>query len=177
MTDRQRFEACVLPHLDAGYNLARWLLRNDSEAEDAVQEASLRAWRHLASLRGEDARPWFLGIVRHTCFSQLDRRRDPREQGGFDDDALDALATAGGPHPADDPAAALQRRRTGDQVDAALRALPPLLREVVVLRELEELSYADIAAVIGAPMGTVMSRLARARAKLRGLLLQAGVDE
>jgi RNA polymerase sigma factor (sigma-70 family) len=177
MSDRQRFESCVLPHLDAAYNLARWLLRQESEAEDAVQEACLRAWRHLASLRGDEAKPWLLGIVRHTCFSQLERRRDGREQGGFDDDALDALAAAAAPSIGNDPATALQRTRTGAQVDAALRALPPLLREVVVLRELEDLSYADIAAIIGTPIGTVMSRLARARARLRGLLLQAGVDE
>jgi RNA polymerase sigma-70 factor (ECF subfamily) len=177
VNDRQRFDHCVLPHLDAAYNLARWLLRNDGEAEDAVQEACLRAWRHLGSLRGDDAKPWLLGIVRHTCFSQLERRRGLREQGGFDEDALDELAVAASPSLDGDPAAALQNRRLCAQVDEALRALPPLLREVVVLRELEDLAYADMAAVIGVPIGTVMSRLSRARARLRDWLRPPGADE
>jgi RNA polymerase sigma factor (sigma-70 family) len=169
------FEERVLVHLDAAYNLARWLLRDERAAEDAVQEACLRAYRHFGSLRGDDARPWLLGIVRNTCFTLLERRRGGREEGGYDDAGFDALP--GAAVHADDPAAAAERRSRKQQVDAALGALTPLLREVIVLRELEDLAYADIARIIGVPIGTVMSRLARARERLRALLLQAGVDE
>jgi RNA polymerase sigma factor (sigma-70 family) len=170
------FEARVLPHLDAAYNLARWLLRDDSVAEDAVQEACLRAYRHFASLRGDDARPWLLGIVRHTCFTLLERRRSGHEEAGYDDDALDRLH-GGDDSVASNPAAAAQQRSDRQRIDAAIRALNPLLREVIVLRELEDLAYADIARIIDVPIGTVMSRLARAREKLRALLLQAGVGD
>jgi RNA polymerase sigma factor (sigma-70 family) len=170
------FEARVLPHLDAAYNLARWLLHDDAAAQDAVQEASLRAYRHFGSLRGEDARPWLLGIVRHTCFTLLKRRQGGHEEGGYDEEQLDALpgAAAAG---AGDPAAAIERQVERQRVDTALRALTPLLREVIVLRELEELAYADIARIVGVPIGTVMSRLARARERLRALLMPSDVDK
>lgn len=180
MRDLERFERHVLPHLDAAYNLARWLLRNDTSAEDAVQDASLKAWKHLPSLRGDDARPWLLGIVRNTCFSMLERTRDAREEGGYAESELDALAPShepGGRGNAADPAMQLQRAGDRQRVDAAIRALPPIWREVVVLRELEELAYADIARIIGVPVGTVMSRLSRARESLRASLIQAGVGD
>jgi len=169
VSDRQRFESLVLPHLDAAYNLARWLLRDEAAAEDAVQEASLRAFRYIASLRGDDARAWLLGIVRNTCFTALERRRNAAETVEFDDAEFEAAvhqaadATAG----AADPAALLEQRRLRVQVDAALRALSPLLREVIVLREFEDLEYAQIAQIVSVPVGTVMSRLARAREKMR----------
>jgi len=166
VSQRHAFESRVLPHLDAAYNLARWLLRSDQAAEDAVQETSMRAFRYIESLRGDDARPWLLGIVRNTCFTMLERLRNGPELVEFDDAEFEA-ALGAAEHPASDPGACLQRQRTRVQIDAAIRALSPPLREVVVLREFEDLDYAEIAKIAGVPIGTVMSRLARARAKLR----------
>ena len=164
MNPRQVFEARVLPHLDAAYNLARWLLRDERAAEDAVQEASLRAFRYLDALRDGDARPWLLGIVRNTCFTLLESRRQAPPVAEFDEAAFEAeLAHT-------EPPARLQQQRTKLAVDAAIRALAPPLREVIVLRELEELEYAQIAAIAGVPIGTVMSRLHRAREQLRRAL-------
>jgi RNA polymerase sigma-70 factor (ECF subfamily) len=167
----RRFEALVLPHLDAGYNLARWLLRNDAQAEDAVQEAALRALRYLGSLRGDDARLWFLGIVRNTCYTQLGRPN--LEHGGWDEEALESLLDVHEPQP-DEPSRRLDQATTRSRVDAALRGLPPALREVIVLRELQELDYGQIAQVTGVPMGTVMSRISRARERLRTALAGLG---
>ena len=169
MRKRQTFETRVLPHLDAAYNLARWLLRNEQSAEDAVQEASMRAFRYIESLRGDDARPWLLGIVRNTCFTMLERQRNSPELVEFDDAEFEAAAGAAGPE-SSDPAAHLQRQRTRTQIDAAIRALSPPLREVIVLREFEDLEYAQIAFIVAVPIGTVMSRLSRARERLRGAL-------
>jgi RNA polymerase sigma-70 factor (ECF subfamily) len=166
---RQTFETRVLPHLDAAYNLARWLLRNDQAAEDAVQEASMRAFRFIGSLRGDDARPWLLGIVRNTCFTVLERQRKGPELVEFDAAEFEAAMSAFDVN-ASDPEVRLQQQRSRAQVDAAIRALSPPLREVIVLREFEELEYAQIARIVAAPIGTVMSRLFRAREKLRGAL-------
>ena len=169
MSRRQRFETQVLPHLDAAYNLARWLLRDERAAEDAVQEASLRAFRYLDSLRGDDARPWLLGIVRNTCFTAIERSRNAPEQVDFDDAEFEA-SLAAPERSAGDPAAQLQQQRLRSLIDAAIRALSPPLREVIVLREFEDLDYAEIAKIAAVPVGTVMSRLSRARAKLRDAL-------
>jgi RNA polymerase sigma factor (sigma-70 family) len=171
MLGRQRFETLVMPHLDAGYNLARWLLRDDSAAEDAVQDASMRAMRYIGSCRGDDARPWWLGIVRKTCFTLLERGRSGPQWVEFDEALFDAVLAAAEPG-GSQPEAELQRRRTRVQVDAAIRALAPPLREVIVLREFEDLAYADIARIVDVPLGTVMSRLSRARDKLRSVLSQ-----
>ncbi len=176
MSNRQAFEALVLPHLDAAYNLARWLLRNDQAAEDAVQDAALRAMRYIDSLRGADARPWLLGIVRNTCFSAMERVRNAPQQVDFDEAEYEA-ALFDGAQAGTDPAAELQRRNVRREVDAAIRALSPPLREVIVLREFEDLDYAQIASIAGVPIGTVMSRLARAREKLRGILSQTHLGE
>jgi RNA polymerase sigma-70 factor (ECF subfamily) len=173
VSHRSDFEERVLPHLDAAYNLARWLLRDERAADDAVQEAALRAFRHFDGLRGDNAKPWLLGIVRNTCFTMLERRRDSPEDPGFDNDALDALRGAD-EHAGSDPAQAESRRRDRLRIDAAIRTLPPPLREVIVLRELEELEYAEIARIAAVPIGTVMSRLSRAREKLRNML--QGID-
>ena len=177
MNNRQRFEAHVLPHLDAAYNLARWLMRDDQAAEDAVQDASMRAFRYIDSLRGDDARPWLLGIVRNTCFTMLERLRQGPELVDFDDAAFEAAAgldaLAGGSDPVQD----LQRKRTRAQLDAAIAALSPVLREVTILREFEDLEYAQIAKIVSAPVGTVMSRLARAREKLRGALAHTSLGK
>lgn len=159
----------MLPWLDTAYNLARWLMRDDAAAEDAVQEATLRAFRYFASLRGGEARPWFLGIVRNTCFSDLKARNGRAEVAGFEDDALEQLQFSAGLVQSD-PADMFDRQRESAQVDAAIRALPPSMREVIVLREMEGLEYAEIAAIIVVPIGTVMSRLSRARNQLKTAL-------
>ncbi|MBV8125658.1 MAG: sigma-70 family RNA polymerase sigma factor [Burkholderiaceae bacterium] len=175
MNGSQTFETRVLPHLDAAYNLARWLLRDDHAAEDAVQNALMRAMRYIASLRGDDARAWLMGIVRNTCFSALEQMREGPQWVEFDEAAFDAGLNAVDGAPGD-PAVQLQRLRTRRGVDAAIRALSPPLREVIVLRELEGLDYAEIAAITGVPMGTVMSRLSRAREKLREALSPSRLD-
>lgn len=169
MSARRTFETLLLPHLDAAYNLARWLLRDEPAAEDAVQEASMRALRYIDSLRGSDARPWLLGIVRNTCFSMLERQRQGPDIVEFDDAEFEA-AVGPAERGASDPAALLQTQRTRVLVDAAIRALAPALREVIVLREFEDLDYAEIAKIVAVPIGTVMSRLSRARNKLRSAL-------
>jgi RNA polymerase sigma-70 factor (ECF subfamily) len=171
MDERQPFEELVLPHLDAAYNLARWLLRSDQAAEDALQDAALRAFRYIDSLRGADARPWLLGIVRNTCFTMLERARNGPPMLDFDDAEFEATLGAA-ERGSDDPVAQLQRRRTRVRIDAAIRALSPPLREVIVLREFEDLDYGQIAQIVAVPIGTVMSRLARARDKLRSALSQ-----
>ena len=176
MTARQLFEARVLPHLDAAYNLARWLLRNEQAAEDAVQEASMRAFRYIGSLRGDDARPWLLGIVRNTCFTMLERQRNGPDMVEFDDAEFEA-ALGAAERNTSDPPTLLQRRRTRATIDAAIRALSPALREVIVLREFEDLEYAEIATIAGVPIGTVMSRLSRARERLRCALTKIHLDE
>lgn len=175
MTDARRFEAMVLPLLDAAHNLARWLLRDAASAEDAVQEAALRAFRYYGSLRaGEDAKPWFLGIVRNACYTALARERGRADVTLLDEDGWDQLEGRT-PGSTPDPLAALGARREQGLVDAALRALSPPMREVIVLRELEGLDYRDIARVAGIPIGTVMSRLSRARAQLKRQLSLAGL--
>ena len=176
MTARRRFDTLVLPHLDAAYNLARWLLRDVPAAEDAAQEASMRAFRYIDSLRGEDARAWLLGIVRNTCFTMLERQRSGPDLVEFDDAEFEA-ALGAAERSTSDPAALLERRNQRTLVDAAIRALSPVLREVIVLRELEDLEYAQIAKIIAVPIGTVMSRLSRAREKLRDILSQTSLDE
>jgi RNA polymerase sigma-70 factor (ECF subfamily) len=151
--ERTRFEQTVLPHLDAAYNLARWLTRNDHDADDVLQEAMLRAYRHFAGLRGE-ARPWLLAVVRNACWSWLQANR-PAEVEPLDD----AIADDSLPGPDAVLARTLDRR----MLNEAIAALPVQFREVLVLRELEDLAYRDIARIAGIPIGTVMSRLARAR--------------
>jgi RNA polymerase sigma factor (sigma-70 family) len=155
-----RFEEVVLPHLDAAFNYARWLTKNEADAEDVVQDAYVRALRFFSSLRAEDARAWLLTIVRNTWYGRF-RRRDGADHGtGFDEMSDEP------PDSSLDPEALLMQQRTVDTVRAAIEQLPAGFREVIVLRELEGLSYKEIAAVIGVPMGTVMSRLARARERL-----------
>jgi RNA polymerase sigma factor (sigma-70 family) len=164
------FEEIVLPHLDAAFNYARWLTKNDADAEDVVQDAYVRALRFFSSLRGEDARAWLLTIVRNTWYGRF-----PRRAGGavmtVVDENPDERADVGL-----DPEAQLIQQQTVEQVRGALEALPSDFREVLVLRELEGLSYKEIAAVVGVPIGTVMSRLARARERLQDLLAGSEVD-
>ena len=159
-----QFETAVLPHLDSAYTLARYLLRDPHDAEDAVQEAYLRALRHFGGFRGEEPRAWLLAIVRNTCHSwRRSHRRDAFTTEFNEEVHSDEVAEVG----AD---AELERRESIEGLREALERLPAEFREVLVLRELEELSYKEIAHVIGAPVGTVMSRLARARDRLQRMV-------
>ena len=158
-TELTRFEAAILPHLDAAYTLARYLTRDPHDAEDAVQDACLRALRYFDTFRGGDARAWLLAIVRNRCYSLRDQRRDASAV--LFDEALHSEAVD--IEPAD---AAALRGATRESLDAALRRLPEEFREVIVLRELQGLAYREISEVTGVPIGTVMSRLSRARQRL-----------
>ncbi len=156
-----RFEAVVLPYLDAAYNLARWLARDDADAQDVVQEALLRALRYFDSFRGSDARVWLLAIVRNTFYT-LRSHTPPEATHAALDDELHPLVDEG---PSPETLTLLAVDVGALQV--ALEQLPPALREVIVLRELEECSYKEIATITEQKIGTVMSRLARARERLR----------
>src|SRR4051794_24913860 len=160
----ERFERALLPHLDAAYNLARWLAGDPDDAQDLVQEAYLRALRGFGAFHGGDARCWVLTIVRNTCYTWLRRNRSPDAPVSLDDE-LHAVESA---EPA--PDAALLRHAEGAMVREAIEQLPPEFREAIVLRELEGLSYKQIAGVTRLPLGTVMSRLARARQRLQQAL-------
>jgi len=165
MTDQtttRRFEAIALPHLNAAYNLARWLTRNDRDAEDVVQEAFLRAFKFFASFRGENGRAWLLGIVRNTCYSWLRQNRRHELDAPFDEQ-LHSLVLPGHDRPDADPEAIAARHEDWQRLSQALEKLPLEFREVVVLRDLEDLSYKEIAEIAAIPIGTVMSRLARGR--------------
>lgn len=154
----------MLPHLDAAYTLARWLLRRPEEADDAVQEAFMRALKAFDGYEGGDARAWLLAIVRNVCFTQLKRRssHDNVIVLGEAFERQEQIAASAEPT----PDRALEQRQDAERVRAAIAELPAEFREVLVLREIEEMSYRDIAGIAGIPMGTVMSRLARARERL-----------
>lgn len=162
----QGFEQAVLPHFDAAYNLARWLTRNDKDAEDVVQEAFLRAFRHFGTFQGGDARPWLLTIVRNTYYTWIRHNRAVEMENVFDDETYSQTSDDL------DPEMLLLREATNEMLRGALRTLPAEFREVIVLREFEELSYKQIADVVRIPIGTVMSRLARARQGLKRILVQ-----
>ena len=169
MSEHTRFEEKVLPHLDAGYNLARWLTRNIDDAEDVVQDACVRALKYAGSLRDGDARAWFLTIVRHAFYDWV-RRNGPAEIAPDDGTAIDMTADDS----AVDPERAALRSAESRLLADAAAELPAAYREVLVLREMEDLSYKEIANVADIPIGTVMSRLARARGLLqRSPLLHA----
>jgi len=155
------FERRVLVHLDAGYNLARWLVHDPRDAEDVVQDACLRAMKYIGSLHGDDGRAWFLTIVRRAFYDWLARNR-PALLVRDDEAAIDAL-----PDTADNPEQALSRKTELRALAQAVAALPLSFREVIVLRELEDLSYKEIARIADVPIGTVMSRLSRARRLLQ----------
>ena len=162
MPEHADFESLVLVHLDAGYNLARWLAHDACDAEDVVQDACLRAMKYIGSLHGESGRAWFLSIVRRAFYDWLARNR-PALLLRDDESAVEALADE-----SDGPEQALARKTERLALAAAVAALPLPFREVIVLRELEELSYKEIAFIADVPIGTVMSRLSRARRLLQG---------
>ena len=167
---QRKFEEVVLPHLDAAFNYARWLTRNDADAEDVVQDAYVRALRFFSSLRGDNPRAWLLSIVRNTWYGRFSSRSGDRTETldeSRDDRAVDDL----------DPEALVMQRQTVERVQQALERLPPDFREVVVLRDLEGLSYKEIAMVVDIPIGTVMSRLARARDRLLPILQSSEASE
>lgn len=172
MSETRRFETLALPHLDAAYNLARWLLRDDLGAQDAVQDAFLRGLRYFGSFAGGDVRPWLLGIVRNCCYTALRQRRGLGVQVEFDEQEDSAAEESHIESSVATPEQILIRKQDVAWVDRAIEALPLIFREVIILRELEELSYEQIAAILSVPAGTVMSRLARARRMLRSALVQ-----
>jgi RNA polymerase sigma-70 factor, ECF subfamily len=157
------FEEAVLPHLDAAYNLARWLTRNEDDAQDVVQEAYLRALKSFGGFHASDGRPWILAIVRNTFYTWVKRNRLP-EPADFNEALL--LKETDTP----DPEQVLVLNSEKRVLREALESLPLEFREVLVMRDLEELSYREIAAVARIPIGTVMSRLARARQKLQAVI-------
>ena len=158
------FEEVVLPHLDAAFNYARWLTKSDADAEDVVQDAAVRALRYFSSLRNDDARSWLLTIVRNTWYGRFSKA-GAAGQREIVDDMKDER-----PDEQLDPEALVIQRQAVERVHRAIEELPVDFREVIVLRELEGLSYKEIAAVIGTPIGTVMSRLARGRERLLAVL-------
>ena len=163
----------MLPHLGAAYNIARWLLRDDHIAQDVVQDAYLRALKYFDNFRGEEARPWLLSIVRNTCFTWLKDHGRAGEQVEFDEERDSEVNDLSLQRSVDNPEQLLIQKMESVQINQAITGLPPIYREVIVLRELEEMSYEEIALVASVPIGTVMSRLARARAMLRSALKQS----
>jgi len=166
-----RFEQAVLPHLDAAYNLARWLVRDDADAQDVVQEAALRAYRFFEGFRGGDGRAWLLTIVRNVCHTWLRKNRAHELATPFDEEAHGVAD--------DNPETLLMENADAQALKEALEELPAEFREALILREMEGLSYKEIAGVADVPVGTVMSRLARARKRLQlrlGVRRQGGLD-
>jgi len=158
------FEELMLPHLDAAHNLARWLLRNEQDAQDVVQEAYLRAFRSFAGFRGSNGRAWLLTIVRNTSYTLLKKNRASDLTTTFDEEIH-----ASGDQSAS-PATILEHAEDADLIREAMDELPAEFREILTLRHQEDLSYKEIGEILGIPVGTVMSRLARARGKLKEYL-------
>jgi RNA polymerase sigma factor (sigma-70 family) len=161
-----RFAAVVLPHLDDAYALARWLTRNRADAEDVVQDACLRAFRGIADFADGNARAWVLTIVRHTAYAWLRKNRPAALIVVEDLEAVEHRQASSSVLDADTPETALIATGDAKRLEAAIAALPPLFRETLVLRDLQGLAYREIAEVTQVPIGTVMSRLARARRRL-----------
>ena len=154
------FEQVFLPHLDAAYNLARWLLRNDQDAEDAVQDAYLRAYKAASRFRGGDGKAWLMTILRNVCYTKIKKSRSHEPPEPFDEEIHQAVGQA-------DIREAGRQEANAETLHQALEKLPDEFREIIVLHDLEGLAYKQIAAIAGIPIGTVMSRLARARGRLR----------
>lgn len=167
-TDRaRRFRDAALPHLDDVFTLARYLMRNPADAEDAVQECYLRALRHFDSYRGPAMKPWLLAILRNVCNAEFARRGKQEIATDFGEDESTAEELPMWQDPTSTPETAIVRRQEDDTIRRLVAGLPQPFREAIVLREINDLSYQEIAEVAGVPVGTVMSRLARARSMLR----------
>lgn len=163
--DRIRFEQLVLPHLNSAANLARWILRNPADSDDAVQEAMLRAYRFFGQFHGGEARAWLLQIVRNTCYTWLQKNRPSERMTEFDEEVH---------HPSSaNPETLATQADDRQRLISALESLSPRFREVLVLRELEGCSYKEVGEITGIPIGTVMSTLSRARERLRQILTTA----
>jgi RNA polymerase sigma-70 factor, ECF subfamily len=176
----RRFELVVMPHLDSAYNLARWLTRDDADAQDVVQEAMLRAFKYFDGFDGQYARAWLLQIVRNACFTWL-RAKQPTSNAVPLDENLDAIDRDGSVIELSaqglgrSPEIIVGEIQDARRLDALINRLPAAYREVIILREMEDLSYREIAEISGVPIGTVMSRLARARQMLQsGLRKSSG---
>ncbi len=168
----ERFEAVVLPHLDAAFTLARYLTGDTQDAQDVVQDAALRAVKYFGGFRGADARAgraWLLAIVRNAAHTWLQRRG--ADAGAAFDEEQHSEGVAD-----QDPAVEFDRKETRDRLREAVAQLPAEFREVIVLREIQDLSYQEISDITSAPVGTVMSRLSRARQRLRRALVRAGKE-
>ena len=164
------FEQVFLPHLDAAYNLARWLLRNDQDAEDAVQEAYMRAYKAFARFRGGDGKAWFMTILRNVCYTMIKKLRSHETPEPFDEEIHQ-------PTNGSETQEAFRQKANAESIHSALEKLPDEFREVIVLHDLEGFAYKEIASVVGIPIGTVMSRLARARGRLRVEILASNAKE
>jgi len=167
--DRQRFERMVMPHQDAAFNLARWLLRSRADAEDVTQEAMVRAFRFIAGFHGVDARAWLLQIVRNTCYTWLEKNRPAELMTEFNEEVHQQTSPT--------PETLASQSDDRERLKRALESLPARAREVLVLRELEGCSYKEIAEIAAIPIGTVMSTLARARQRLQRTLTAATAKE
>jgi RNA polymerase sigma-70 factor, ECF subfamily len=172
-----RFHDLALPHLDEVYTLARYLLGSAADADDAVQECFLRAYRHFDTYRGPQIKPWLFAILRNVCHSARARAAAAPQPAGSIAEELDEAAVPIWNETPETPENAILRRHDADTIRNLVAALPSPFREVIVLREIDDLSYREIADVVGAPVGTVMSRLARARALLRAAWLAADGKE
>jgi RNA polymerase sigma-70 factor (ECF subfamily) len=166
-TKHRRFEQLILPHLDAAHNLAHWLTGNEQDARDVVQDAFLRAWRFFHQYHGGSARAWLLTIIRNTGYTWLRNNRPSATVIDFDEAQHSRMNEEHDHNPTE---AELIRRADCMELQQALAALPIVFREILVLRELEELAYKEISEILDIPMGTVMSRLARARQQLQDIL-------
>jgi len=168
--NQPEFEQVFLPHLDAAYNLARWLLRNDQDAEDAVQDAYLRAYKAFSRFRGGDGKAWLMTILRNVCYTMIKKSRSHETPEHFDEEIHQAAGQT-------DVREAFRQKANAETLQGALEKLPDEFREIIVLHDLEGLAYKQIAAAIGIPIGTVMSRLARARGRLRAEIVASNVKE
>src|SRR5471030_462943 len=164
------FEQTFMPHLDAAYNLARWLLRNDQDAEDAVQDAYMRAYKAFARFRGGDGKAWFMTILRNVCYTMIKKLRSHEIPEPFDEEIHQTVGES-------EMQEAFRQKANAESLHCALEKLPDEFREVIVLHDLEGLAYKEIAAVAGIPIGTVMSRLARARGRLRAEIIASNAKE
>jgi RNA polymerase sigma-70 factor (ECF subfamily) len=164
------FEQVFLPHLDAAYNLARWLLRNDQDAEDAVQEAYMRAYKAFARFRGGDGKAWLMTILRNVCYTMMKKLRSHETPEPFDEEIHQGADES-------EMREAFRQKANAENLHCALEKLPDEFREIIILHDLEGLAYKEIAVVAGIPMGTVMSRLARARGRLRTEIIASNARE